>query len=71
VVLANHRGRVTRIARVTEDTRQGVLVAEGIFWPVDADDSAGINDLTSQKCTDIGGGATFHETLVAILAQDG
>lgn len=67
VIIENHRGRVTRIARLTTDTRQGVLVAEGIFWPVDEDD-AGINDLTSQKLTDMGGGATFHETLVAVAA---
>ncbi|MFH0782333.1 MAG: hypothetical protein V2B20_10345, partial [Pseudomonadota bacterium] len=59
------RGKVARIARVTADTRPGVLVAEGIFWPVDDDDAA-INDLTSQKLSDMGGGATFHETLVAI-----
>lgn len=68
VLLENHRGRVTRVARLTPDTRPGVLVAEGIFWPVDADDSA-INDLTSQKQTDMGGGATFHETLVAITGE--
>lgn len=65
VILHNHRGRVVRHTRLTSDTRQGVLVATGIFWPVDQDD-AGINDLTSQKLTDMGGGATFHETLVAI-----
>ncbi len=70
VILENHRGRVARIARLTSDTRQGVLVAEGIFWPVDADDCA-INDLTSQKLTDMGGGATFHETLVAVVQAGG
>ncbi len=68
VILENHRGRVTRIARLTADVRPGVLVAEGIFWPVDADDT-GINDLTSQKLTDMGGGATFHETLVTIAGE--
>ncbi len=68
MILENHRGRVARIARLTTDTRQGVLVAEGIFWPVDADDFA-VNDLTSQKLTDMGGGATFHETLVTIAAE--
>jgi len=68
LVLQNHRGRVCRVARLTTDCRRGVLVAEGIFWPVDASD-ASINDLTSQKSTDIGGGATFHETLVAIAGK--
>ncbi|NOR11387.1 MAG: molybdopterin-dependent oxidoreductase [Desulfovibrionaceae bacterium] len=71
VILQNGRGRTTRFARVTTDTRKGVLVAEGIFWPVEpvaAGDEVpgGINDLTSQKLTDMGGGATFHESLVSL-----
>ncbi|MGW8192622.1 MAG: molybdopterin dinucleotide binding domain-containing protein [Desulforhopalus sp.] len=68
VILANHRGKCMRIARVTTDTQQGLLVAEGLFWPSDGDsgDGRGINDLTSQKLTDIGGGATLHEALVSL-----
>lgn len=68
VTIYNLRGRVTRKAAVTADTQPGVLVAEGIFWPV-ADDEGGINDLTSQQCSDIGGGAIFHESLVDIVAS--
>jgi len=68
VVLQNHRGRVARIARLTTDTRPGVVVAEGLFWPIGGDGSA-INDLTSQKETDLGGGATFHESLVAFAGK--
>jgi len=75
VVLENGRGRTTRFARVTTDTRKGVLVAEGIFWPVEpvgADEEfpGGINDLTSQKLTDMGGGATFHESLVSLSRKE-
>jgi len=71
VILQNDRGRTLRRARITTDTGKGVLVAEGIFWPVDKGDSGtnilgGINDLTSQKITDMGGGATFHESLVSL-----
>jgi len=61
VLLLNCRGKTRRVARVTRDTQRGVLVAEGIFWG-----EGGINDLTSQKLTDIGGGATFHESLVTL-----
>lgn len=61
VLLLNCRGKTRRITRVTRDTQRGVLVAEGIFWG-----EGGINDLTSQKLTDIGGGATFHESLVTL-----
>ena len=64
ILLINHRGRVERLARISDAARPGVLVAEGIYWPTG--DFPGINDLTSQKCADLGGGATFHETLVAI-----
>jgi anaerobic selenocysteine-containing dehydrogenase len=53
------------VAKVTNATRSGVVVAEGIFWADDKHES-GINDLTSQKLTDMGDGATFHESLVAI-----
>ncbi len=75
VILYNGRGRTRRLARVTHDTGRGILVAEGIFWPVEQSAepdevagamSGGINDLTSQKLTDMGRGATFHESLVAI-----
>ncbi len=72
VVLQNGRGGTTRIARLTTDTQRGLLVAEGIFWPVesigaDEEFSGGINVLTSQKLTDMGHGATFHESLVALI----
>lgn len=68
VVIENNRGKCTRITRVTTDTPKGLVVAEGLFWPLgDAgEEVCGINDLTSQKLTDIGGGATFHESLVSV-----
>ena len=80
VILYNGRGKTTRLARVTSDTGKGILVAEGIFWPVDENAEitgfdiedtlpGGINDLTSQKLTDMGGGATFHESLVSLVRR--
>jgi anaerobic selenocysteine-containing dehydrogenase len=68
ITIANHRGSTGRIARLSTDTRPGLLVAEGLFWPTGAD-AAGINDLTSQKLSDMGGGATFHESRVAIVGR--
>ena len=72
VILANNRGRSQRMALVSEDTQQGVLVAEGLFWAGAEKKpglgAGGINDLTSQKITDMGSGATFHESLVTIIA---
>jgi len=65
VLIDNHRGRIVRRARLSSDTQRGLLVAEGLFWPVGPDDS-GINGLSSQKLADMGGGATFHESRVTI-----
>ena len=70
VVIVNNRGRSRRKAKVTDDTRKGVLVAEGLFWGEEDESgvrAGGINDLTSQKITDMGGGATFHESRVALI----
>jgi len=71
VEIYNNRGSSYRMAKVTEDTAPGVVVAEGLYWQVESGGVEGellpgINDLTSQKTSDIGGGATFHESLVAI-----
>ena len=68
VILENDRGRVVRRAKITEDTQRGLLVAEGIFWPKTKGAGA-VNDLTSQKIADMGGGATFHECLVALRTK--
>lgn len=72
VVIENHRGGCTRITRVTNDTPKGLVVAEGLFWPQgdQSEGRCGINDLTSQKLTDIGGGATFNESRVSVRAQN-
>jgi len=64
--LSNFRGETERIAVVTDATRRGLLVAAGLFWEIPGGSAAGINDLTSQKLTDIGEGPTFHESRVAI-----
>jgi len=70
VVLVNNRGRSRRKARVTDETQKGVVVAEGLFWGEEDESgvgAGGINDLTSQKITDMGGGATFHESRVTLI----
>jgi len=67
VLLQNHPGRTVRIAKISNDTQKGLVVAEGIFWQTEEEQN-GINDLTSQKLTDMGGGATFHESRVSICS---
>ena len=67
VRLLNFRGWSVRTVQVTVDTCRGQLVAEGLFWETD-ECHVGINDLTSQKITDIGAGPTFHEIRVTLAA---
>ncbi len=68
VTLFNDRGWARRRAKVGDGVRPGLLVAEGLFWQCH-EHPAAINDLTSQKTTDMGGGGTFHESRVSILRK--
>ncbi|PIE69266.1 MAG: molybdopterin oxidoreductase [Deltaproteobacteria bacterium] len=68
VVLENARGCCERVARVSDATQPGLLVAEGLFWPQYQFPSA-INELTSQKEADQGEGPMFHESRVALRVR--
>ena len=65
VRLYNFLGGVYRKAFVSKHTQRGLAVAEGIYWPGPGQ-TEGINDLVSQKCSDMGGGALFHESRIQI-----
>ncbi|HSO20263.1 MAG TPA: molybdopterin-dependent oxidoreductase, partial [Desulfosarcina sp.] len=60
VRIHNDRGSFCLTARVTEDTRPGLLVAEGLRWPGHHRDGRGANQLTSQRLTDAGRTCAFH-----------
>lgn len=62
----NNRGACVLRAKVTEDTREDVLVAEGLRR-ADSQDG-GANQLTSQRLTDMGQTCAFHCSRVAIEA---
>jgi anaerobic selenocysteine-containing dehydrogenase len=66
VEVFNGRGRNRRTLVISEDTQPGLVVMQGIYWENDASETTGVNDLTSQQTTDLGGGGTFHESLVDI-----
>lgn len=68
VLLENNRGKCLRLAKVSENTQEGLLVAEGLFWQTDKYTTA-INELTSQKTTDVAAGPTFHESRVCISTK--
>jgi anaerobic selenocysteine-containing dehydrogenase len=62
----NHRGSCTLIASVNGVVRLGVVLAPSVRWNKLAPDRRNINVLTSDRLTDIGGGATFYSCLVDV-----
>jgi len=46
--------------------RPGVVRAPAVRWSKKADDGAGVNALTSERLTDIGGGPVFYSCLVEV-----
>ena len=62
----NDRGECCLTARVTEDTRPGLLVAEGLRWPGFHQGGRGANQLTSQRLTDAGNTCAFHCSRVEV-----
>ena len=63
----NRRGDCCLFAEVTEDVPAGVLVAESIWWAKHHPGGKGINQLTSQRLTDLGECSTLHENLVNVV----
>jgi anaerobic selenocysteine-containing dehydrogenase len=62
----NDRGQCLLKARITEDTPAGVTVVEGLYWGTFTPGGKGVNHLTSQRRTDLGGGCAFHCNLVEV-----
>jgi anaerobic selenocysteine-containing dehydrogenase len=65
--LFNDRGEVRLPVEVSDKAGPGVLVSPAVHWPGHfSGGEVGINALTSQRLSDIGGGATFYSVLVQI-----
>ncbi len=62
----NDRGSALFTAVLTEDTRPGLAVIEGIWWHKFMPGGRGVNVLTSDRCADMGGGPAFHSTMVEV-----
>ena len=60
------RGAAQFTAQVTDATRPGVVVIEGIWWHRFQPGGRGVNVLTSDRTTDLGGGPAFHSNLVQV-----
>src|SRR6185369_8629592 len=62
----NDRGECNLIAQISMRVRRGVAVAPSTWWKKLSPGHRNINATTSQKLTDLGGGATFYDNLVEI-----
>jgi anaerobic selenocysteine-containing dehydrogenase len=61
-------GSIERKVLVNEDSRPGVVIAPGQWWPKLAPDKKSLNDITSERLTDLGGGSTFGNPVVRVEA---
>ncbi len=60
------RGAARFRARVCDDTRPGVVVAEGLWWHRFQSGGWNVNALTSDRVADMGGGPALHSNLVEV-----
>jgi anaerobic selenocysteine-containing dehydrogenase len=66
ICITSRYGEICRKAVVTEDAKQGVVISVGQWWPKLSPDKKSLNDLTSERLTDLGGGSTFGNPVVRI-----
>jgi anaerobic selenocysteine-containing dehydrogenase len=66
VEVISDSGSIVRKAIVSTDAKEGVLVALGQWWPKLAPDKKGLNDITNERLTDLGGGSTFGNPVVRV-----
>ncbi|RYY97774.1 MAG: molybdopterin oxidoreductase family protein [Comamonadaceae bacterium] len=65
----NDRGSYRCKAEVSERARPGVVVGLGIWWRKMGLDGTNVNELTSQRITDLGNGPVFYDCAVDVQAQ--
>ncbi|MEP6722337.1 MAG: molybdopterin oxidoreductase family protein [Variovorax sp.] len=66
----NARGEHRCRAEVSRRARPGVVHGLGIWWRKLGMDGTNVNQLTSQRLTDIGRGPTFYDCLVQVEVDD-
>jgi anaerobic selenocysteine-containing dehydrogenase len=71
VSIHNDRGSFSALARVEPTIRPGTIWAPSVWWTKYATDGRNANDTTSQRETDLGGGAVFYDNLVDVSVAVG
>ena len=64
----NDRGEYRCKVHISDRARPGVVVGLGIWWRKLGPDGTNPNELTHQRLTDIGRGASFYDCLVEVAA---
>lgn len=62
----NDRGDFVASAVVTDAVSPGVIASYGVRWAKNSPEGKTVNDTTSQRETDLGGGAVFYDNAVEI-----
>ena len=66
VHIRSSTGSILRKVIVSDDAKLGVVVALGQWWPKLSPDRKSLNDITSERLTDLGGGSTFGNVAVQV-----
>jgi anaerobic selenocysteine-containing dehydrogenase len=66
VRIGNDRGDFVAMAVVTDEVRRGVVVSYGVRWARFSEEGTTVNDTTSQRETDLGGGGVFYDNAVEV-----
>src|SRR6266571_986793 len=66
VYVGSARGGARFAALITEDTRPGLAVIEGIWWSKHQAGGRGVNAITDDRLADVGGGPALHSNLVQV-----
>lgn len=64
----NDRGEYRCKVSISERARPGVVVGLGVWWRKLGSAGTNVNEVTHQRLTDIGRGATFYDCLVEVAA---
>ena len=62
----NARGSYECVAKVSDRARPGVVNGLGVWWRKLGRDGTNVNELTSQRLTDMGRAPTFYDCAVEV-----
>jgi anaerobic selenocysteine-containing dehydrogenase len=66
VCIHNEHGELLMELKVTTDVLPGTVITQGLWWDEEEYQQHSVNFVTSQKLSDMGGGATFFSTKVNV-----